>query len=100
LLHARELHPKGGIADFFLGMAEVGAHQFTEAEVTLRHAIELVPGKFRQHYLLGVALEQQGRLGEARSEFLRELQLDPTSADAKARLQEMESRQGSNEGEQ
>ncbi|MGA9529738.1 MAG: tetratricopeptide repeat protein [Terriglobales bacterium] len=95
LLHARELHPKGGIADFFLGLAQVDAHQFAVAEVTLRHAIELVPGKFRQHYLLGLALENQGRLREAREEFLKELQLDPTSSDANDKLRELDSQAGS-----
>jgi hypothetical protein len=50
--------------------------------------------------LLGRTLEKHGRLREAREEFLKELQLDPTSAAPKLDFKELDSWVRSNEGEQ
>ena len=91
LQRAIQLHPSAGMPYFFLGVSQLGRKQLPEAESSFRRAIQLVPGKARQHYALGLALEEQGRLPEARSEFLAELKIDPKSADASQKIQEIQS---------
>jgi protein O-mannosyl-transferase len=89
LLHALELYPNDGAANFDLGVAQVGAKRLSEAEASLRRAIQLVPGKPGEHYVLGTVLMKEGRVLEAREEFLNELKVDPASS-AQARIHEID----------
>ncbi|MGB9490051.1 MAG: tetratricopeptide repeat protein, partial [Terriglobales bacterium] len=68
-----------GTAYFYLGMAQMGAGQPTQAEESFRRAIKLLPRTPRMHYALAVVLEDEGRDEEAELEFLAELQVDPNS---------------------
>ena len=51
-----------------------------------------MPGKARQHFALGQVLEEQGKLPEARAEFLAEIAVDPQSKDAPEKVQEIQTR--------
>jgi hypothetical protein len=86
LLRAQELRPEEPGPRFFLGLAYLGKGQLAAAEAELRQAILLRPAEPEQHFVLGDVLQQQGRLEEARQEFLAELQVNPASRMAAARL--------------
>ena len=92
LRHATEVHPQAGMPYFFLGIAQFGAKQLPQAEASFRKAIALVPGKARQHFALGQVLEEEGRLSEARREYLEELKVDPSSQIAVDQLRSVEAR--------
>ncbi len=92
LRHATEVHPQAGMPYFFLGIAQMGVKQLPQAEASFRKAIELVPGKARQHFALGQVLDEEGRLNEARREYMEELKVDPSSAVAAEQLQAVDAR--------
>ena len=50
-----------------------------EAEQMARHGVGMQPDGAGYHYALGLVLQQEGKLELARSEFQRELAIDPTS---------------------
>ncbi|HEY3927235.1 MAG TPA: tetratricopeptide repeat protein [Candidatus Koribacter sp.] len=60
--------------------------RLSEAESEMRTAIAKWPKIEGQHLLLGEILMAEGRLEDARQEFLLELQLDPKSEAARANL--------------
>ncbi len=92
LLHATQLHPTAGMPYFFLGLSQYGKKMLPEAEASFRKSIELVPGKSRQHFALGQIYEDEGRLGDARKEYIAEIRIDPKSQDAQERLREIDAR--------
>jgi tetratricopeptide (TPR) repeat protein len=69
----------------YLGMAEMKLGNLEKAEWAMRLALKRNP-RSRYHYALGLILEQQGRLPEAAQEYQAELKLNPSNADARARL--------------
>ncbi|MGB9491266.1 MAG: tetratricopeptide repeat protein [Terriglobales bacterium] len=91
LLHATQVAPNEsarGTADFYLGMAEMGAGQLPQAEESFRRAIQLAPRGPRMHYALGLLLQEEGRPQDAEQEFLAELQLNPMF-NAREKLREL-----------
>jgi Flp pilus assembly protein TadD len=66
--------------------------QLAAGEACLREAIRLAPHEPDQHYLLGTALEREGRLAEARAAYQAELQIVPGSARSAQRLAIVEAR--------
>ena len=75
-----------------LGLSQYGKKMLPEAEASFRKSIELVPGKSRQHFALGQIYEDEGRLGDARKEYIAEIRIDPKSQDAQERLREIDAR--------
>jgi Flp pilus assembly protein TadD len=64
-----------------------------EAEATLRRATALQPKGFGYHLALGATLKYEGKLTEARNQFVLELQLGPDS-DATALLRSIDTGEG------
>jgi DNA-binding winged helix-turn-helix (wHTH) protein/tetratricopeptide (TPR) repeat protein len=76
--------PNDGEAFAVLGLIASGTMKATPAQIAramadLRHAIALDPSSGSAHEWYGVALLQQGRVGEAYNELERASQLDPLS---------------------
>ena len=61
----------------------------TEAEQSVRKAIQIWPNNVSQHSLLGQILIAEQRPAEAKAEFEQELELDPNSAAAQAGLAQL-----------
>ncbi len=74
---------------FNLGMVLFGQEQFTEAEDSFRHSIEISPNDSQAWNNRGVCLFQTGRAGEAKSCFERALRIDPNDQDALFNLQNL-----------
>jgi hypothetical protein len=88
--HADEIAPESNNACYELQtMARINLGKWEAAEQPIRTAIRIWPTVTGQHLLLGRILVHQGRVEEARSEFARELQLDPNSSDAQIELQQL-----------
>jgi hypothetical protein len=88
--HADEIAPDSNNACYeFQTMARINLGQWEAAETPIRTAIRIWPNVTGQHLLLGRILVHEGRTQDARSEFSRELQLDPNSNDARVELQQL-----------
>ncbi len=70
----------------YLSVADRNLGKLERAEWAARQALEREPRALRYHYSLGLILEQEGKREEAAREFEAELQLNPSDADARARL--------------
>jgi len=74
-------------ADHYPTLVELGAAlgtvgRFSEAEATLRHAVEMRPGEARVRRLLAVNLTRLGRVEEAIAQYSELLRQDPNDLDA------------------
>lgn len=69
-------------------LGELG--RFTEAEPAFRHAVSLAPDDPAYAFNLALAVARQNRPAEARPLFERALELDPTAADARAWLEQLD----------
>ena len=69
-----------------LGMTLGGNGHPADAERAFRQAVRLDDGSPRYAYNLGLILQRQGRIAEARPWFEKTLALDPGFADARDRL--------------
>jgi len=76
-----------------LGLAQYAQGKMPEAEATLRRATALQPKGFGYHLALGATLKYEGKLTEARNQFVLELQLGPDS-DATALLRSIDTGEG------
>src|SRR5437667_265360 len=73
---AAKLSPGNPQLFLYLGMIQMKNNHLHEAELNIREAIRIWPRGAGAHYVLGVALEQEGKLADAAEEFRRELALD------------------------
>ncbi|MSO22282.1 MAG: tetratricopeptide repeat protein [Acidobacteria bacterium] len=82
-------------ASYYQLQAETFAalRQFTDAEKSLRRAIELQPGASNFHYQLGILLLKSDRFQEAAASLERAVELDPTSLKARFLLGNVEFQQ-------
>ncbi len=83
VLAADDGNPRALLA---MARVRIATGQPEEAIVWLRAAIERRPGWADAHFWLGLSLEQNGKLGEARSELTRTLRIDPTRLSARQAL--------------
>ncbi|MGZ4787416.1 MAG: tetratricopeptide repeat protein [Terriglobales bacterium] len=75
---------------FYQGMDRFSLGNFAGAEQAFREAIRTGRSRTRYHFWLGFALESQGRLAEARTEYQTELTEHPdTDTPARQRLQRL-----------
>jgi Flp pilus assembly protein TadD len=58
----------------------------SQAERYLQRATELEPNGYDYHYWLGRAVEMRGDVLTARAEYIRALELNPGSVEARDRL--------------
>ena len=88
---ALEIAPDQAAPNYYLGRVYLQTGEGARAEFYLRRAVALDPSVFDYHYWLAHTLEQRHDLLEARREYIKVLELNPESADAKARLAAMQS---------
>jgi tetratricopeptide (TPR) repeat protein len=69
-------NPGHASANYELGQLLVQAERWSEALAPLRRATEVGRDWYAPHHLLGVALEQLNRPGDARTEYARAAELD------------------------
>src|SRR5713101_6133577 len=73
----------------FLGVAYSQRGMHAEAKRALQTAVHLRPQEARYHFNLGVALEQAGEWSIATAAYRRVLQIAPSHAQARSKLQEL-----------
>lgn len=84
------LQPQATSATYLLqAQVRLQSGRATEAEQSVRRAIQIWPGNVSQHSLLGQILIAEQKPAEAKTEFERELELDPNSAAAQAGLAQL-----------
>jgi Flp pilus assembly protein TadD len=81
-----------------LGLAYLSAGNIPLAQLALSRAVELEDGRASAHSALGYALLLQGKPMDARAEYGRALDADPTYVKAKANLAALRCRYGDTEG--
>ena len=86
LLRASQINPEKRDPHYYLALIYLDKAQYAGAETEMRQAIRLAPQRPEQHFLLGYALEKQGRLQEARNAYQAELQVNPNSTKARQAL--------------
>jgi tetratricopeptide (TPR) repeat protein len=77
---ASQLDPTNADVILELGKALAarrGVDDLPRAEAAFRRAVGLAPARAEAHQSLGLVLQRQGRMAEARDELLRALDLDP-----------------------
>ncbi|MGE0404922.1 MAG: tetratricopeptide repeat protein, partial [Candidatus Korobacteraceae bacterium] len=84
-----ELNPNDPQQFTYLAAAQIKAGRLDLAEEAIRKAIALAPGMPSYHLSLGLILERQGKLEDARNAFLTELEIDPANEMARAKLEQM-----------
>jgi len=67
-------------------LARIQTGYWQDSETLFRHALSVTKGNYLAHDNLGVALYNQGRLGEAADHFSKAVALDPDYADTQANL--------------
>lgn len=75
--------------DAGLRALDLEPRDFLKAEMEFRRFLELDPRSARVRHLLGVALQFQGKIPEARAEYARALEQDPGLDDARIALAEL-----------
>jgi len=94
-LRAIEIYPDrsapNGMQFYLLGMAQNREGKFPQAELSLRKAIAVHPRYTQYHYELALALRGQGRTAEARQALETELDIFPTSQQARQLLAQIDS---------
>jgi len=76
-------------------MSRFNLEHFASAEQAFRQAIRVGPARSRYHFWLGFALEREGRISEAKTEYEKELSDHPgTDTRARERLEGLEKQTG------
>ncbi|MGH9857283.1 MAG: tetratricopeptide repeat protein, partial [Acidobacteriota bacterium] len=88
LTKATELLPANYNAFYNLGVCYSNSGKYTEAEAAYRRAIVIKPNEPVAHYQLAMSLLGQSKNSEAKSEFLKYLELNPNAAD-RAEVEEL-----------
>jgi tetratricopeptide (TPR) repeat protein len=83
-----ELNPGDANQYTFLSAAQIRAGRLDQAEQSMRAAIERAPYMPSYHYALGLILEEQGKLEQAQEAYRQELEIDPSNAMARAKLEQ------------
>ncbi|WP_041855497.1 tetratricopeptide repeat protein [Candidatus Korobacter versatilis] len=87
---AIEISPSVSNGSYLLqARVRVEMQHYDAAEKSVREAIDNWPNIASQHLLLAQILTKQGRIEEARSEYQKELTLNPTSTEARMGLAEI-----------
>jgi len=86
---AARIQPDAADQYTYLAVALMRQDRLDEAEAAARRALELWPGGPGFHFVLGNVLEKKGDAAAARSAYLAELKIDPTSG-ARDRLAELD----------
>lgn len=89
LAAAAAIDPQSVEAKYYLARALLEEGQYAEAGKYLDAVVRVEPNGWTYHYWLGWALEEGGNIPAARQEYQRALQLNPDSAEARARLTEV-----------
>jgi tetratricopeptide (TPR) repeat protein len=71
--------PDDAALHFALGEALLRERRLSDAEASLRHAVDLDPRDWSSRFGLGTALYQQGRTAEALASWRAALELDPAN---------------------
>lgn len=88
--HALAIDPSDSNAHINQGLSRIHLENYAGAEESFREAIRRNPKSPHGHYWLGVALEKQGKLEDARREYIEELTQHPnTDTDARQRLESL-----------
>jgi tetratricopeptide (TPR) repeat protein len=74
--------PKSAAAFERMAISLVALRQFSQAEKSLKHALELTPEAAGTWVWLGAAALQQGKTGDALAAFQRAIQVDPEMVEA------------------
>lgn len=90
--------PSDGDQFVYLGMSLLRLGRPKDAEVAVRVGLEALPQGKNYHLGLGMVLNAEGRLAEARQEIETELAIDPTNAQARAWLQNVEQEMRAGQG--
>ena len=80
LLEASRIDPQQHVVWATLGSAYAEAREYASAEMGYRKAIAIQPNEAAYHTNLGLALAQEGQIGEAEREIGEGARLDPASA--------------------
>ena len=89
LKRAEELSPLNAGTHFYLGEVFLRTNRIDGAERELRKAISLQPNGEDYHLALGTVLELKGQKTAAAEEYMQELRFYPASAEAQARLKQL-----------
>ncbi len=90
--------PEEGDQFLYLGLSLLHMGRLSEAEKSVRAALLIAPQGRNYHLSLGQVLEAEGRLPEAREEMEKEIAADPSNAQAKSALQDLEQKMKSPAG--
>lgn len=82
------VQPRDSNAYFYQGMSRFNRELYPAAEQAFAEAVKVGPNRPRYHFWLGFTYEKEGRLGEARAEYEKELAQHPdTDTPARERLE-------------
>jgi tetratricopeptide (TPR) repeat protein len=83
-----KLNPRDANQYTFLSAAQIRAGRLDLAEQAMRDAIERAPTLPNYHFALGLILQKEGKIDEAREAFRKELEVNPSNAMARDKLDE------------